>query len=115
MPLEKARLHRIVEGRPLPDFAKELEIHTWSAFFLKWVISNPLVTVATPATTNPDHLDENMAALRGPLPDKDMRSRMVRHMETIPGFDKLAQMPRYPGKKFDGIMSHAQQVLKNRG
>ena len=50
MPLEKARLHAIVQGRPLPDFAKELEIETWSAFFLKWVISNPLVTVALPAT-----------------------------------------------------------------
>jgi len=115
MPLEKARLHKIVEGRSLPDFARELEIHTWSAFFLKWVISNPLVTVALPATTNPDHLDQNMAALRGPLPDKDMRSRMVSHMETIPGFDKLAQMPWYPGKNFDGVISHAQQVLKSRG
>jgi len=56
-----------------------------------------------------------MAALRGPLPDKDMRSRMVRYMETIPGFDALAQMPWYPGKKFDGVISHAQQVLKSRG
>jgi diketogulonate reductase-like aldo/keto reductase len=74
MPLEKARLHAIVQGRPLPDFAKELEIETWSAFFLKWVISNPLVTVALPATTNPDHLVENMGALRGPLPDKKMRA-----------------------------------------
>src|SRR6201996_318274 len=46
MPLEKARLHKVVEGRQLPDFAKELGIQTWSAFFLKWVISNPLVTVA---------------------------------------------------------------------
>jgi diketogulonate reductase-like aldo/keto reductase len=115
MPLEKARLHKIVEGRPLPDFAKELEIQTWSAFFLKWVISNPLVTVVLPATTNPDHLDENMSALRGPLPDKDTRARMVRYMETVPGFDKLAQMPWYPGKKFDGVISHAQQVLRNRG
>jgi hypothetical protein len=35
-----------------------------SAFFLKWVISNPLVTAVLPATTNPDYLDENMFALR---------------------------------------------------
>jgi diketogulonate reductase-like aldo/keto reductase len=114
MPLEKARLHKIVEGRPLPDFAKELDIQTWSAFFLKWVISNPVVTVALPATTNPNHLTENMAALRGPLPDKEMRQRMVRHMETIPGFDKLAQMPWYPDKKFDGVISHAQRALRSQ-
>jgi diketogulonate reductase-like aldo/keto reductase len=114
MPLEKARLHAIVQGRPLPDFVKELDIQTWSAFFLKWVISNPIVTVALPATTNPDHLVENMAALRGPLPDKEMRARMVRHMETIPGFDKIAEMAWYPGKTFRGVISHAQQDLRKR-
>jgi diketogulonate reductase-like aldo/keto reductase len=84
MPLEKARLHAIVQGRPLPYLAKELDIQTWSAFFLKWVISNPLVTVALPATTNPDHLTENMGALRGPLPDKEMRARMVRTWKRFP-------------------------------
>jgi hypothetical protein len=114
MPLEKARLHAIVQGRPLPDFAKELDIQTWSAFFLKWIISNPVVTVALPATTNPDHLVENMAALRGPLPDTEMRARMVRHMETIPGFDKIAEMAWYPGKTFRGVISHAQQDLRKR-
>jgi diketogulonate reductase-like aldo/keto reductase len=114
MPLEKARLHAIVQGRPLPDFAKELDIQTWSAFFLKWIISNPLVTIALPATTNPAHLLENMAAPRGPLPDKDMRARMVRHMETIPGFDKIAEMAWYPGKTFRGVISHAQQDLRKR-
>jgi diketogulonate reductase-like aldo/keto reductase len=72
------------------------------------------VTVVLPATTNPDHLDENMAALGGPLPDKEMRARIVRHMETIPGFEKPAQMPWYPGKRFDGVISHAQRELKGR-
>jgi diketogulonate reductase-like aldo/keto reductase len=114
MPLEKARLHKIVEGKPLPDFAKELDIQNWSAFFLKWVISNPIVTVALPATSNPDHLDENMAALRGPLPDQEMRKRMVRHMKTIPGFDKLAQMPWYPDKTYDGVISQAQRSIRAR-
>jgi aryl-alcohol dehydrogenase-like predicted oxidoreductase len=61
----------------LPDFAKEFGAATWSSFFLKWVISNPAVTMALPATTNPDHLVENVAAMRGPLPDSAMRRRMV--------------------------------------
>ena len=74
------------------------------------------MTVALPATTNPDHLLENMAALRGPLPDKEMRARkMVRHMETIPGFDKIAEMAWYPGKMPSlGVISHAQQDLRKR-
>lgn len=104
MPFEKARLFKIVEGRPLPEFAKEIGCANWAQFFLKWVISHPAVTAAIPATSNPDHVTENMGALRGPLPDAEMRARMVRHMETIPGFDKLAEMKPYPGKTFSGVV-----------
>lgn len=104
MPFEKARLFKIVEGRPLPDFAREIGAENWAQFFLKWVISHPAVTCAIPATTNPDHMSENIGALRGPLPDAELRARMVRHMETIPGFAELAQMPSYPGKQFQGAV-----------
>jgi len=104
MPFEKARLFKIVEGQKLPGFAKEIDCKNWAQFFLKWVISHPAVTVAIPATTNPDHQTENIGALRGPLPDQAMRARMVKHMETIPGFDKLAEMPAYPGKTFVGVV-----------
>jgi diketogulonate reductase-like aldo/keto reductase len=114
MPLEKARLHKIVAGRPLPDFARELGIETWAQFFLKWVISHPAVTCAIPATANPEHLLENVAAMRGPLPDRDMRVRMVRHMETIPGFDKLDEMPWYPDKTYPGVIGRAQRELRSR-
>jgi aryl-alcohol dehydrogenase-like predicted oxidoreductase len=72
---------------------------------LKWVISHPAVTCAIPATTSPDHQAENIGALRGPLPDKAMRARMVKHMEKIPGFATLADMPPYPGKKFVGVVA----------
>lgn len=115
MPLEKARLHKIVEGRPLPDFARELGIKTWSEYFLKWVIANPAVTCALPATTtNPDHLMENVVAIRGPLPDRETRARMVRHMASIPGFDRLAAMPWYPGKTYPGVISRDQAKLRSR-
>lgn len=114
MPLEKARLHKIVEGRPLPDFARELGITTWSQFFLKWVLGHPAVTCAIPSTSNPDHLTENVAAMRGPLPDREMRARMVRHMETIPGFDKLASMPWYPDKTYPGVIGQKQRELRGR-
>jgi diketogulonate reductase-like aldo/keto reductase len=104
MPFEKARLFKITEGRPLPDFAKEISCENWAQFFLKWIISHPAITCAIPATTNPDHQSENIGALKGPLPDKAMRARMVKHMETIPGFDTLAKMPAYPGKTFSGVV-----------
>ncbi len=104
MPFEKARLFQIVKGRPLPDFAGEIGAETWAQFFLKWIISHPAVTCAIPATTKPKHQADNIGALKGPLPDKEMRSRMLKHMETIPEFDKVAKMPAYPGKTFDGVV-----------
>lgn len=104
MPFEKARLFKIVEGRPLPDFAREIGCENWAQFFLKWVIAHPAVTAAIPATSNPEHMSQNMGSLRGPLPDAAMRARMVKHMETIPGFDKLAEMKPYPDKTFVGVV-----------
>jgi diketogulonate reductase-like aldo/keto reductase len=113
MPFEKARLFKIVEGQPLPDFAKEIGAENWAQFFLKWVISHPAVTCAIPATTSPDHMSENIGALRGPLPDAAMRARMVRHMESIPGFEKLAEMVSYPGKQFHGAVRPPRRPAQN--
>ena len=104
MPFEKARLFELVKGQPLPDFASEIGCENWAQFFLKYVISHSALTCAIPATTNPDRVVENMGALRGALPDDSMRTRMVEHMESLPGFDNLLQMPWYPGKNFSGLV-----------
>lgn len=104
MPFEKARLFEVVKGKQLPDFAREIGCENWTQFFLKYVISHPAVTCAIPATSNPEHLTQNMGALKGELPDSKMRVRMVQHMESMPEFSKLAQMPWYPGKKFSGLV-----------
>ncbi len=112
MPLEKARLHKLVENRPLPDFAKEFGAENWSQFFLKWVISHPAVTCAIPATSNPAHQTENIGALKGDLPDQKMRTRMLKYMETVPGFDKLETTAWYPDKNYNGTIRRAQ--MKNQ-
>jgi diketogulonate reductase-like aldo/keto reductase len=104
MPFEKARLFELVKGQPLPDFAREINCENWAQFFLKYAISHPAITCAIPATTNPEHVAQNMGALREPLPDRQMRARMVKHMESIPGFDKLTQTSWYPGKQFAGLV-----------
>lgn len=110
MPFEKARLFKIVKEQPLPDFASEIGCETWAQFFLKWIISHPAVTCAIPATTNPKHQADNIGALKGPLPDAEMRIRMLKHMETIPEFDKVATMPAYPGKSFDGVVQRGSRT-----
>lgn len=95
----------------------ELGIETWSQFFLKWVISHPAVTCAIPATSNPDHVVENIDAMRGLLPDQEMRARTARHMESIAGFDQLDRLGArswYPEKTYPGLVGRAQAELRNR-
>jgi diketogulonate reductase-like aldo/keto reductase len=76
-PFRRGALIRPLQGKPLPDFAAELGITTWPQFLLKWVISHPAVTVAIPATSQLDHMQENMAILNTPMPDAAMRARMA--------------------------------------
>lgn len=104
MPFEKARLFEAVKGHPLPAFAADINCRNWAQFFLKYIISHPAITCAIPSTTNPDHQSENIGALRGPLPDKEMREQMVKYVHALPGFDKIASIKFYPGKEFHGVV-----------
>src|SRR5216117_1816951 len=66
-----------VRSKPLPDWAAEFDCRSWAQFFLKWIIAHPAVTCVIPATDKPRHLEDNMLAGIGPLPDAKMRRRMV--------------------------------------
>jgi diketogulonate reductase-like aldo/keto reductase len=66
-----------VRGKPLPDFAPEFDCHSWAQFFLKWIIAHSAVTCAIPATDNVQHLEDNMRAVTGRLPDEVTRRRMT--------------------------------------
>ena len=76
-PFRGGDLFRQVEGRALPGWAVELGCASWAQFFLSWVISHPAVTCAIPATSNPQHLQENMAVLRAPLVTEQQREQML--------------------------------------
>lgn len=116
LPLEKARLLKVVEGHRLPGFASEFGATSWAQFFLKWAMAHPAVTSVLCGTSNPDHIIDNLMAMRGPLPDATMRRRMVAHMETIPGFGTIANMPWYPGKErqYQGLIRTAQTRARER-
>lgn len=116
MSLEKGRLHKVVGDRPLPPFAAEIGAATWAQFFLKFAMSHPAVTCVLCATSNPAHAADNVGALRGALPDADLRARMVRHMESLPGLDGLARMPWYPDKQaqYQGVIRRSQATLRRR-
>jgi len=80
-PFQRGALIERMRGRKLPEFAKEIGITTWPQFLLKRVISHPAVTVAIPATSQLDHMTENMAILNTPMPDSAMRAKMVEFFE----------------------------------
>ncbi len=82
-PFQRGGLFDEFGNQPLPDWAIDIDCDNWAQFFLKFVISHPAVTCAIPATSRVDHMNENMGALYGTLPDKAMRRRMVDYVESL--------------------------------
>jgi len=78
-PFQRGGLFEMVEGKALPEWAKEIDCNNWAQFFLKFVVSHPAVTCAIPATSQLTHMHENMGAAYGKLPDKNMRVRMLNY------------------------------------
>jgi len=65
-----------VGGAELPDWADEIGARSWSQVFLKYVVSHPAVTVAIPGMTKLGHLEDNLEAIRGRMPDALQRARI---------------------------------------
>jgi aryl-alcohol dehydrogenase-like predicted oxidoreductase len=82
-PFGRARLWSLVKGHDVPAWAAELGIRSWAQFFLKFVISHPAVTCATPATSRVKNVVDNMGAAFGDLPDTAMRNRMAGHIQSL--------------------------------
>ncbi len=69
---------------PLPEWAKaECGCSTWADYLLKFIVSHPAITCAIPATTQVEHMRENMRAGHGPLPSADARKRMAAYVESL--------------------------------
>jgi aryl-alcohol dehydrogenase-like predicted oxidoreductase len=63
-------------GRPLPEWAGEFGCESWAQLFLKYVLAEPAVACVIPATGNPDHMKDNLAAGFGRLPDSRQRQQI---------------------------------------
>lgn len=71
--------------RPLPAWASELGCASWAQMFLRWILADPAVTSVIPATDEPRHLEENLSAALGPLPDSAGRRRMEKAVKEAIG------------------------------
>jgi len=82
-PFEEGALFARVRGRELPPWAGEIGCTSFAQIFLKYILGNPAVTVAIPGTDKLDHLEDNMSAACGALPDASMRRRMVEWFDAL--------------------------------
>ena len=82
-PFREGALIRAVARHKLPSWAAEFDCTNWAQFLLKFIVSHPAVTCAIPATSNPDHVIENMGAAYGRLPDAAMRRQMADHVRAL--------------------------------
>ena len=83
-PFEEGALFTRVRGRKLPGYAKELACTSWAQLFLKYIVAHPAVTCVIPATSRAEHMQDNLQAGFGPVPDAAMRERMARDFDSGP-------------------------------
>ena len=83
-PYNGGRLFRRVRDQELPPWAAEFDCQSWGQFFLKYLLAHPAVTVVVPATSNPEHVVDNMGAGRGRLPDPETLRRMEQWFDALP-------------------------------
>jgi diketogulonate reductase-like aldo/keto reductase len=82
-PFSQAGLFGRVRGKPLPPWCADMDCSSWAQFFLKWIISNPAVTCAIPGTGRVAHIEDNMAACTGRLPDAALRKKMTAYFSAL--------------------------------
>ena len=82
-PFAEGALFSRVKGRPLPPWAAEIGCTSWAQLFLKWILGDPAVTCAIPGTRNARHVEDNLGAGRGPMPDAAMRKRIEAHLDGL--------------------------------
>jgi diketogulonate reductase-like aldo/keto reductase len=80
-PFRQGDLTRALARHPLPPWAAEIDCTSWAQVLLKFIASHPAVTCVIPATSSVAHVRENVAAMRGPLPDAAMRRRIIAVVE----------------------------------
>ena len=69
------RIFEKVGDQPLPEWAREFGCESWAQFLLKYAIGHPAATLSIPGMTKLHHVDDNLGAAHGRLPDADERKR----------------------------------------
>jgi aryl-alcohol dehydrogenase-like predicted oxidoreductase len=82
-PFGRNRVFQKTAGKSLPDWAKEYDISSWAQFALKYIVSNPQVTVAIPGVGTTQYLADDLGAAKGRMPDEAARKKMAAFLDQI--------------------------------
>jgi diketogulonate reductase-like aldo/keto reductase len=77
-PFQRGSLFARTRGKELPAWAADLHCTSWGQFFLKFILAHPAVTNIIPATSKLHHMEDNMMANVGAVPDAAQREEMLR-------------------------------------
>ena len=83
-PFQRGSLFARAKDQPLPEIAADLGCNSWGQFFLKFIAGHPAVTNIIPATSKVHHMEDNMGANFGALPDEQQRAEMLRAFRALP-------------------------------
>ncbi|MGB7297809.1 MAG: aldo/keto reductase, partial [Burkholderiaceae bacterium] len=76
-PFQRGALPARLQATPLPAIAVDLGCATWAELLLKFIVSHPAITCAIPATSRVDHMQQNMRAGVGVMPDTRQREQIA--------------------------------------
>lgn len=76
-PFRRGELIEIAQRHPLPAWAADIGCTGWPQVLLKFIVSHPAIVCTIPATSQVAHMEENMGAGLGLLPDATLRRRMA--------------------------------------
>ncbi len=82
-PFEDGGMFARVRGRALPEWASDFDCTSWAQLFLKYIIAEPAVTCAIPATASPAHMEDDLKAGFGRLPDARQKEQIRQLWDTL--------------------------------
>ena len=83
LPFGRSRVFAKVQGKPLPEWTRELDVTSWAQLFLKYIVAHPAVTTVIPGTEKVEYLVDNLGAARGRLPDAAARRRIEAYVDSL--------------------------------
>jgi len=82
-PFGGGNLFSVVRDVRLPPWAIECDAQSWAQVFLKYIISHRAATIPIPGMTKPRHVEDNMGAMVGRLPDEPVRREIETFMDRL--------------------------------